>query len=66
MKLLDELIRREIVVSKSEGRRLISLGAVQLNDVQVRSDVELEKESNKIKIGHRGVFGDMQFDERDN
>ena len=66
MKLLDELIRRELVVSKSEGRRLISLGAVQLNNVQVRSDVELKRESNKIKIGHKGVFGDMQFDERDN
>ncbi len=65
MKLLDELVRREIVVSKSEGRRLISMGAVQLNNVQVRSDVELEKEFNKIKIGHRGLFGDMQFDERD-
>lgn len=65
MKLLDEMIRRKIVVSKSEGRRLIGLGAVQLNDVQVKSDVELKRESNKIKIGHRGVFGDIQFDERD-
>ena len=65
MKLLDELIKREIVVSKSEGRRLIRMGAVQLNDVLVDSDVELERESNKIKIGHKWTFGDMQFDERD-
>jgi len=66
MKLLDELIRRKVVVSKSEGRRLIHMGAVQVNKVQVKDpNAELEKESNMIKVGHRGVFGDIQFDERE-
>jgi 16S rRNA U516 pseudouridylate synthase RsuA-like enzyme len=63
MKLINELIRRDLVVSKAEGRRLILQGAVQVDGkVEKGIDAELADEPHLIRIGNRGVFGDIQFD----
>ncbi len=52
VKLTQELFNRQVIKSMAEGRRLISMKAVKVNNELVDEDKEIDEESI-IKVGRK-------------
>lgn len=53
MKILDILVDKQLVTSKSEGRRLLCMNSVKVNDEIINDECFQIKEPCEIKVGRQ-------------